>query len=309
MRVALVTTFQANKKEPLATLIARIHAAFLEAGLGEPPIEFSFSDAPTLGFVSSVDRVLKRHPALQRFLSTGSTMPGVLPPVRRISNGPISPAAGEAVDFPTLLAIAGGVPKSFPFHDLWFHFQSPAFGVELPVAGPGGAMSPGIVVGDSWWVNGRMRSVTATASVESSAESKKLPALPGQVAIVLAACGKAKKTTQLPLAESQAPDALPKAATALPEIAQAVSAVVVDYRNRMSEVTRSSGAATRSAFGNGCAEGGSRRDDRPEKASAASRVQTPRLRLPRRLRNVHPPTPHRQQPHGRNRPGCRYMEP
>jgi hypothetical protein len=81
-----------------------------------------------------------------------------------------------------------------------------------------------------------MRSVTATASVESSAESKKLPALPGQVAIVLAACGKAKKTTQLPLAETQAPDALPKAATAPPEIAQAVSAVVVDYRNRMSEV-------------------------------------------------------------------------
>jgi hypothetical protein len=236
MRVALVTTFQANKKEPLATLLARLHAAFLEAGLGEPAIEFSFSDAPTPGFVSSVDRVLKRHPALQRFLSTASTMPGVLPPIRRISNGPISPAAGEPVDFATLLAIAGGVPKSFPFHDLWFHFQSPAFGEEMPVAGPGGAMSPGIVVGDSWWVNGRMRSVTATASVESSAESKKLPALPGQVAIVLAACGKAKKTTQLPLAESQAPDALPKAATAPPEIAQAVSAVVVDYRNRMSEV-------------------------------------------------------------------------
>ena len=45
MRVALVTTFQANKKEPLATLLGRIHAAFLEAGLGEPAIEFSFSDA------------------------------------------------------------------------------------------------------------------------------------------------------------------------------------------------------------------------------------------------------------------------
>ena len=236
MQVALVTTFQTNKKEPLATLLARIHAAFLEAGLGEPAIEFSFSDAPTPGFVSSVDRVLKRHPALQRFLSTGSTMPGVLPPIRRISNGPISPAAGEAVEFPTLLAIAGGVPKSFPFHDLWFHFQSPAFGVDLPVAGLGGAMSPGIVVGDSWWVNGRMRSVTATASVESSAESKKLPALPGPVAAVLAACGKAKKTTQLPLAESHAPDAPPKAAVASPEIAQAVNAIVVDYRNRMNEV-------------------------------------------------------------------------
>ena len=63
MQVALVTTFQTNKKEPLATLLARIHAAFLEAGLGEPAIEFSFSDAPTPGFVSSVDRVLTRRPS------------------------------------------------------------------------------------------------------------------------------------------------------------------------------------------------------------------------------------------------------
>jgi hypothetical protein len=236
MQVALVTTFEASRKQPLGPLVGRIHAAFLESGLGEPTIEFSFSDAPTLGSVSSVDRVLKRYPALQRFLSTGSTMPGVLPPIRRISNGPISPAAGEAVDFSTLLAIASGVPKSFPFHDLWIHFQSPAFGIGLPVAGHSGAMSPGIIVGDSWWVNGRMRSVRGMATIESHVDSKNLPALPGTVATVFAACGKAKSTKQLPLAETHAPTDVPKPAEPPPEIAGAVSAVVLDYRNRMSEV-------------------------------------------------------------------------
>src|SRR5262245_53069263 len=235
MQVALVTSFQANKKEPLATLLSRIHTAFLEAGLGEPRIEFAFSDAPTPGFVSSVDRALKRHPLFQRFLSTDSPMPGVMPPVRRISNGTISPAAGEAVDFPALLTIAAGIPKSFPFHAVSFHFQSDAFGVALPVAGPTSAMAPGILVGDSWWVNGRMRSVMGMASVQPTASSKSLPPLPPAVATVYAACGKAKNTTQMPLAESQTPASPPKLAAPEPDIARAVSAVVLEYRKRLGE--------------------------------------------------------------------------
>ena len=36
MRVALLTTFAASKKEPLAAMMDRIHKAFLDAGLGEP---------------------------------------------------------------------------------------------------------------------------------------------------------------------------------------------------------------------------------------------------------------------------------
>jgi hypothetical protein len=236
MHVALVTTFQANKKEPLATLLSRIHTAFLEAGLGEPRIEFSFADAPTPGFVSSVDRVLKRHPGFQRFLSTDSSLPGVMPPVRRISNAITSPAAGEAIDFPALLTIAAGIPKSFPFHAVSLHFQSAAFGVALPVAGLTAAMAPGILVGDSWWVSGRMRSVMGMASVEPAASSKSLPPLPPAVATVYAACGKAKNTTQMPLAESQTPAATPRPAAPAPEIAQAVSAVVLDYRKRLGEV-------------------------------------------------------------------------
>ena len=38
MRVALLTTFAADKKEPLADLIGRVRQAFLDAGLGEPMV-------------------------------------------------------------------------------------------------------------------------------------------------------------------------------------------------------------------------------------------------------------------------------
>jgi hypothetical protein len=60
MLIAFFTTFHASKKEPLAELLERIHAAFIASGLGEPAIQFSFADAPVPGFASSVDRVLKR---------------------------------------------------------------------------------------------------------------------------------------------------------------------------------------------------------------------------------------------------------
>src|ERR1700687_4833887 len=133
MRIALLTEFAANKKEPVAALLERIHSAFVASGLGEPNLQFSCSDAPVPGFVSSVDRVLKRYPDLRRFVSSeDSTLPGA-PPVRRISTGPSSPAPGEAVAFPLLHAIAAGVPKSFPFHNFTIRFAAPAFGEGHPL--------------------------------------------------------------------------------------------------------------------------------------------------------------------------------
>jgi hypothetical protein len=75
--------------------------------LGEPVVRFNFGDAPMQGFVSSVDRVVKRHPELGRFVTNASPMPGMAG-ARRISNGPMSPAAGGAVPFATLQTIAGG---------------------------------------------------------------------------------------------------------------------------------------------------------------------------------------------------------
>ena len=79
MLVAVFTTFAASRKEPLAEMVERIHAAFLAAGFGEPRVRFTFSDPPgslELGVVqaiagikrvSSIERVLKRTPELERF--------------------------------------------------------------------------------------------------------------------------------------------------------------------------------------------------------------------------------------------------
>ena len=234
MNVALVVTFSASRKEPLAALVGRIHAAFLATGLDDFSVQFSLADAPLPGFVSSVDRVLKRRPELQRFVSTDSALPGG-PPVRRISNAPGSQAAGEEVEFSTLLEIAAGVPRSFPFHNVSLHFRSAAFGVALPI-GRVGAMAPGVLVGDSWWVNGRMRSLSAFLSVDADPASKKLPSPPDRVAAVLAACGKAKSTVQVPLSHSPAAEAAPQPATPSPEVAQAVHAVTLDYRARFEQV-------------------------------------------------------------------------
>jgi hypothetical protein len=107
MRVALHTTFAASRKEPLVAVLNRIRQAFLDAGLGEPTLRFTFSDAPLAGFVSSVDRVLKRFPDMERFLATNSPMTG-FPEVRRLSNA----ISGEAAAFSTIQAIAAGVPRS-----------------------------------------------------------------------------------------------------------------------------------------------------------------------------------------------------
>jgi hypothetical protein len=232
MRVALVTSFRASRKEPLGDVLERIHGAFATSGLDEPQIRFSFADGPLPGSVSSVDRVIKRYPAMGRWVSTAQPMPSA-PPVRMITNGPTSPANGEQAELATLFAIAKGVPRSFPFHSIAIHFKSPAFGGELPIAGPMGSLEAGVLVGDSWWVNGRNRSVMAITSVDTDPAAKALPAPPANVAAVLEACGKVAETTQMPLADTPQGAAF---AAAPPETMQAVSAVVVDYRKRLAEV-------------------------------------------------------------------------
>jgi hypothetical protein len=76
MHVAVFSIFAASKKEPLATMLERVHAAFVAAGFGGPSVSFGLTDhvairafaplAEIRGFkrVSSVGRVLKRFPEL-----------------------------------------------------------------------------------------------------------------------------------------------------------------------------------------------------------------------------------------------------
>ncbi|MGA8075206.1 MAG: hypothetical protein WB995_17155 [Candidatus Acidiferrales bacterium] len=244
MRVALLITFAASKKEPLVAMMDRVHQAFIDAGLGEPAIRFTLADAMVGGSVSSVDRVLKRHPELERFVTTAVQMPQI-PGARRISNAPSSPAAGEAVAYATLQAIAAGVPRSYPFHSVSIHFHSPAFGDLAAVSLNVAETIAGVLLCDSWWVNGRNRSLSACRMVEAEPGSKKLPSPPSEVAAVLAACGKVRRTAQVPLPAPNVVTSAPRVrmpgeagavASANPEAAHAVRAIVMDCRARLKEV-------------------------------------------------------------------------
>jgi hypothetical protein len=123
----------------------------------------------------------------------------------------------EPVSFEIVEEIARGVPKSFPFHSLMFHFSAAGFseGPCLPAApdartvgqllragvdiGAGQPTSAGVSVKDAWWVNGRQRFVGALRIIEADPNAKKLPALPENVTSLFATCGKVRRTIQVPL--------------------------------------------------------------------------------------------------------------
>jgi hypothetical protein len=252
MKVALLTSFTASRKEPLAEVLNRVHLAFTPEGVGEPLIQFNFGDSATASSVaaqlnmkrvSSVDRVLKRFPDLEQFVTVTDPMPGIQGS-RRISNGPHSPAAGQSVAFEMLLAIAEGVPRSFPFHSIKLHFFTDLFGSLGSLSPRLADMIPGVLLSDSWWVNGRNRSLSACTIVEADPAAKKLPPLPDEVAKVLDACGKIRSTKQLPLpgeaeiassAKVQTRSGL-VAASADPKAVEAVKPILADYRARLSEI-------------------------------------------------------------------------
>jgi hypothetical protein len=232
MQLALLTTFAASRKEPVAAVLERIHAAFLAAGA--PSIAFTLSDGPAIpgpdARVSSIDRVLKRHPQLKAF---EQMVPAYLggPSIRVLTNRTNTDAH---VDFSLLLEIARGIPKSFPFHMALVQFALPVFagGAELPVY-PGG-MRPGVAVTDSWWVNGRQRAVMALTIADADAAAKTLRAQPPAIASIFAACGKVKSTTQVPLIPGM--PAKPVVDPAATKAANAIRALMQDYQTRMSEI-------------------------------------------------------------------------
>lgn len=246
MRVALVMTFPASRKEPLATMLDRVHQGFLSAGVTEPMIRFNFGDGLIPGGVSSVDRVLKRHPELERFVTVADPMPNIRG-ARRISNGPLSAGAGDVVPYATLQQIAAGVPRSFPFHSALFHLYSAEFGADVQTLTPSAGMLPGVLISDSWWVNGRNRSLSACTVIEAEPGQKKLPALPAAVATILAACGKARKTVQTPLVDNLQPGQPVPAlrmptgtvvASVEPEKAKAVHDIALKFRQALPDIAQ-----------------------------------------------------------------------
>jgi hypothetical protein len=233
MQLALLTTFAASRKEPVAEVLERVHAAILASGQSGLSVMFTFSDGPIPGGVSSIDRVLRRHPSLKTFETTAAPYPNA-PSIRVLMNRTAVGDAGEQVPFGMLLEIARGIPRSFPFHMASFQLSLPVFtgGTDLPVY-PGG-VRPGLIVTDSWWVNGRQRAVMALTIVDAEAGAKKLPTPPPAVSVIFAACGKVKSTTQLPLIPG-----MPTKPVVDPEATKAANdlrALMQEYKAKMQEI-------------------------------------------------------------------------
>src|SRR5579862_7419312 len=121
MLLAVFTTFAASRKEPLVDVVERVREGFLTAGFGEPSIRFSLSDhfgsketdvlTHMLGVkrVSSIERVLKRWPQLERFARVaGSAAAGVAK--SRVMSNLTATGAIAPVDFAILREIARGTP-------------------------------------------------------------------------------------------------------------------------------------------------------------------------------------------------------
>jgi hypothetical protein len=264
MHIAIFTTFAASKKEPLVEMVERVYAAFVSAGLGEPLIRFILADhadmplTASLGIkrVSSIERVLKRWPELERFVRSTAPVAGPEATHRVLANRTESGSV-ERLDFTVVREIARGVPKSFPFQKAAFHFSAPGFseGPEPATApdrqtlamlmragvdiGAGQPTAPGISVQDSWWVNGRERSLSAMRIIEGDPSAKKLPPPPANIAQLLAACGKVRKTVQVPMQIAAPPVAAAaasepaRATAAASEKGEAIRAVVRTYRARL----------------------------------------------------------------------------
>jgi hypothetical protein len=231
MNVAVTLEFKADRKEPLGELIRRVVAAFAQAGLA-PRIAASFSDGPAgIRTTSAVERAIKKHPHLARFERSDSPLQGVgFPPVRRLTN------SDDEQPFPMadLLALADGVPRSLPFQSVNVVLSHAEFGkAEFPI---GLAPPTGISIGDTWWVSGRQRVLSAFYAVAADPRAKTLPPPPSTIGAILSSFGKPKRSAQFVAPRRVASAAVTttdSGTPALPPDVVAIGPIVAKYRAGM----------------------------------------------------------------------------
>jgi hypothetical protein len=233
MHVAMNHSFATSKKESLAELTGRIRQAFLDAGLPEPSIRFTLMGSGRVEGDSPIDRVLKRHPEMKRFETFHALIPGGSES-RVLTNA----SSGDAAEYSTILTIAAGVPRSYPFSAAVLHFHAPAFGERLIGLPKFGHSLPGVMVTDNRSVNGRRRTLSVYTVVEADEGDKKLPPNPEPVDAVIKACGKVRRTDQVHLL---APDGRTIVGSISPANVEAVNAIAADYRERIKEIVELAG--------------------------------------------------------------------
>jgi hypothetical protein len=222
MNVAVQMEFKADRKEPLGDLIRRVAAEFERSGL-QPDVVATFSDGPPgVRLTSAVERALKKHPHLAPFERNDSPLQGPgIPSIRRLTNG----EASNPFPMDDILSLADGVPRSLPFNAVNVHFGHADFGTAVFPMGM--APQTGIAISDGWWVNGRMRSLSAFYAVDAVATSKKLPDPPAAIAAVLAGFGKPKRTAQFVAPTSDA------GGLSIPREIALISPIIAKYRRDM----------------------------------------------------------------------------
>jgi hypothetical protein len=146
-------------------------------------------------------------------------------------------ATGEAAEYPTIQAIAAGVPRSYPFASVAMHFHAPVFGERLIGLPKMGNSLPGVWMTDNWWVKGRQRALAVYTVVDAAETDEQLPANPAAVDAVIQACGKVMRTEMVPI-RAPGGEIIPSIPAA--NIA-AVKAIVEDYRARLKEVVERAG--------------------------------------------------------------------
>lgn len=215
MRVAMNLVFAVNKKEPLSEMMSRIRQSFLDAGLGEPTIRFTLVG-------TAIDRVLKRFPEMDRFLTMDPLIPGSTE-TRLLSNS----RTGDAADYATLEAILTGVPRSFPLNSVWLHFHAPLFGERLIGLPRFGNSLPGVWVTDNRWLGGRQRAIAIYTIVDAELNDQHLPPNPQPVDALIKTFGKVQRTVQVG-----------NVGSVPPENAAAVKAIAAHYRARLEEIVQ-----------------------------------------------------------------------
>jgi hypothetical protein len=188
-----------------------------------------------------VERALKKHPRLARFDRADAPLQVAgIPAMRRLT----SLGAADPLPIDDILILADGVPRSLPFHAVSVHFGHAGFGQVSFM--PGLSPSTGVMIGDSWWINGRNRSLAALYAVDAVGTSKKLPDPPVGVAAILAGLGKPRKTAQFVAPDAATASSSPSGSddgSVSPdqEAVARIATIVSKYRHGMQALIERSG--------------------------------------------------------------------
>ena len=190
MRLRVQHEWHVGKKDTLGVLLRRVLDAATNAGLGAPAIGLLAGEC-LIGTTSAIARVLKRFPELAD-LRTKAPQPGK-PDADVLT---VKCGAPSALTQDLLLAVADGVPRSWALGQVGVTLHWQEFGQMEGVP-------TGVQFVDNWWVNGRMRSLSAVMLVEADPGAPDI-VLPERVAAMLRALGKPARVGQQQVAEAGA---------------------------------------------------------------------------------------------------------